>query len=139
MNPVMKTTYLLFSVLWFLSNPLAAQDEGGEPDPFGADQGALGGKAVRKIVPGRPGQTGIVRETMWDVSLAPESVELAGILEWGVLGAKMPQFISFRSSTTLRVRDGEWALVGTQTPRNELGEKRPEEKRMVFLKVERAR
>ncbi len=54
----------------------------------------------------------------WDVSLALEDVELAGMSTFGPeeLFVKMPQFTSFRTGGLLRLKEGEWRLVSVMDP-----------------------
>lgn len=54
----------------------------------------------------------------WDVSIALEDVELAGMSTFGPeeLLVKMPQFTSFRTGGLLRLKEGEWRLVSVMDP-----------------------
>lgn len=54
----------------------------------------------------------------WDVSIALEDVEMAGMSTFGPeeLLVKMPQFTSFRTGGLLRLKEGEWRLVSVMDP-----------------------
>ena len=74
----------------------------------------------------------------WDIALAPEIVRLVGEHSWMAGAVEMPIFTSWRMNQSFRIPNGKWVLASTGA----IGEKEsgtnPDEKRLMFLKVEQS-
>lgn len=75
----------------------------------------------------------------WDVALAPEIVRFVGERSWMAGAVEMPIFTSWRVSQSFRIPNGEWVLASTGAIGGKESGTNPDEKRLMFLKVEQVR